>query len=61
MLKLRELMSTKNRNIIKNTALYIEKAFKIRYGQTNVYRHNENDECSVFYFLVFITCVSPIC
>ena len=65
MLKLRELMSTKNRNIIKtkqnkkkkkkkqkkqkqkkkknekkqkqtNTALYIEKAFKIRYGQTNV-------------------------
>ena len=37
MLKLKELMSTKKRNIIKNTALYIEKAFKIRYGLTNVY------------------------
>ena len=36
MLKLRELMSTKNRTIIKNTAIYIEKAFKFRYGQTNV-------------------------
>ena len=36
MLKLRELMSAKNRNIIKNTAIYIEKAFKFRYGQTNV-------------------------
>ena len=36
MLKLRELMSAKNRNIIKNTAIYIEKVFKFRYGQTNV-------------------------
>ena len=26
-----------------------------------MYRHNENDECIIFYFLVFITCVSPIC
>ena len=60
MSKLRELMSTKNKNIIKkNTALYIEKAFKLRYGQ--MYRHNENDECIVFDCLVFITCVSPIC
>ena len=48
MLKLKELMSVKNRNIKttqkkkkthtkkNNTELYIEKAFKIRYGQTNV-------------------------
>ena len=26
-----------------------------------MYRHNENDECIIFYFVVFITCVSPIC
>lgn len=36
MIKLQELMSSNNKNIIKNTALYIEKAFRIRYGQMNV-------------------------
>ena len=33
MIKLKELMSTTNKRTIRNLSLYIEKAFKIRYGQ----------------------------
>ena len=33
MIKLKELMSTTNKITIRNLSLYIEKAFKIRYGQ----------------------------
>ena len=61
MLKLRELMSTKNRNIIKKTQHYILKRLLRLDMAKRMYRHNGNDECSVFYFLVYITCVSPIC
>ena len=32
-LKLKELMSTTNKKTIRNLSIYIEKAFKIRYGQ----------------------------
>lgn len=35
MLKLKELMSTRNKRILWNTALYVEKAFKLRYGGNN--------------------------
>ena len=66
-------MSTKNRNIIKKKKKKKKKK-KTTKKQHDIlkrllrldiakrmYRHNENDECSVFYFLVYITCVSPIC
>ena len=66
MLKLRELMSTKNRNIIKKkkkkkkkkTQQYILKRLLSLDMVKRMYRHNENDECIIFYFLVFITCCS---
>lgn len=35
MIKLTEMMSTQNRNILKYSSLYIEKAFGIRSGQVN--------------------------
>ena len=54
MLKLRELMSTKNRNIIKKkTQQYILKRLLSLDMVKRMYRHNENDECIIFYFLVF--------
>ena len=48
MFKLKELMTTKNRNITKKH--YILKRLLRLDMAKRTYRHNENDECRIFYY-----------